>query len=78
MRHSPGSLFKHILSAALILSVGGLGVLAAAVTLFPPDGDQTDLTTTILGLAFSALFLLLAWGIRRWSKRCLLCEIRKE
>lgn len=78
MHYRHGAFLKHLLSATLILSVGGLGLLGIVVSLFPPGDVETDMLTTLLGLTFSALFLVAAWVIRRWSKRCLLCEHHED
>lgn len=65
---------KRTASTVVILLIASLGITGIAVTLFPPEGTEADLVTTLLGLLFSSLFLLAAWIGWRWSNSCLMCQ----
>lgn len=68
-------IIKRTVSSVVVLLFVSLGLVGIAATLLPPEGTQTDLITTLLGLGFSSTFLFIAWAFWRWSKSCLLCQM---
>ena len=71
---NPSEKVRFLFATVLAVLIGLLGVLGVAVTLFSPHASQADISYYFGGLFFSSIFLVLAYVIWLWGKRCGSCS----